>query len=91
MIFRPCSRVSVYGLLAVIGILSRGCAVQSQTARPRDGGCNWLGRWRNSEIHRPSPPRQKSVGGLSAASPTDSAEPTDAPVAVRRTRRRSNP
>ena len=34
-----------------------------------------------------SPPRQKSVGGLSAASPTYSAEPTDEPVAVRSTRR----
>jgi len=30
-------------------------------------------------------PRQKPVGGLSAASPTHAAEPTDEPVAVRRT------
>jgi len=33
-----------------------------------------------------SPPRQKSVGGLSAASPTHAAESTDEPFAVRRTR-----
>jgi len=35
-----------------------------------------------------SPPRQKSAGGLSAASPAHSAESTDEPFAVRRTRMR---
>jgi hypothetical protein len=38
-----------------------------------------------SEHLKSSPCQQKSVGGLSAASPTPSAESTDEPVAVRRT------
>jgi hypothetical protein len=45
------------------------------------------GRWLN--LNRLSPRRQKSVGGLSAASPTHAAESTDGPFAVRSTRGRT--